>query len=121
MSSRLPIVLMAVAAITTGCAATPDRYSGPAALYVGTSLDTAARAEASAAEYRALETGAPGVPETWRAPNGQAYGEVIAGHPYEARGLLCRDYSYILYVSDRPEVGRGTACRQPDGTWRRTG
>ena len=38
--------------------------------------------------------------------------------PYQRGGTDCRDYTHTIYINGRPETARGTACRQPDGTWR---
>ena len=129
MRARMLIKFGAIAIIATGCASVSEQTAGQASRSIGdsllgvfgVSLDAEARTEASSAELRALELGAPGVPEKWTAPNGSAYGEFVAGYPYEARGLKCCDFTHTVYASGRPEVGRGTACRQPDGVWKRVG
>ncbi len=33
-------------------------------------------------------------------------------------GLYCREFQQTITVSGRTETAYGTACRQPDGTWR---
>jgi hypothetical protein len=33
-------------------------------------------------------------------------------------GQTCREYSTTVYISGRPQPSYGTACLQPDGTWR---
>lgn len=33
-------------------------------------------------------------------------------------GLYCREFQQTVTVSGRTETAYGTACRQPDGTWR---
>lgn len=87
---------------------------------IGNSMDTQARQQAYSAEYRALEYGAPGAPVTWRQE--QYYGTVVAGPATPYAGYSrCREYSHTIYINGRPETARGTACRQPDGTWRPVG
>jgi surface antigen len=85
---------------------------------IGRSLDQRDRQEALAAEYRALEFGRAGRPVAWRNDASGIYGEVVPGQGYEVNSLDCRDYSHTIYIDGRPRIARGTACRQPDGTWR---
>jgi surface antigen len=83
----------------------------------GASLDEQDRQRAYAAEMEALESGAPGAPVGWRSDHTAYYGTIVPGPYYERRGLRCREYSHTIYVRGRPEIARGTACRNPDGTW----
>jgi surface antigen len=86
---------------------------------IGNALDEEDRRRAYAAEMQALEFGGPGAPVSWEGQRG-ARGTIVPG-PYHARGSYqrCRDYSHTIYVQGRPEVARGVACRNPDGTWTR--
>ena len=83
----------------------------------GASLDAANRRPAAEAEYRALEYGRVGAPVEWRGTGGY-HGDVVAGAPYRVNDFNCRDYTHTIYVDGQPKVGRGTACKQGDGTWR---
>jgi surface antigen len=84
---------------------------------IGNALDEEDRRRAYAAEIQALEYGGPGTPVSWQGQRGTR-GTIVPG-PYHARGQYqrCRDYSHTIYVNGRPEVARGVACRNPDGTW----
>jgi len=84
---------------------------------IGASLDEQDRQRAYAAEMQALESGAPGAPVGWRSDHTGYYGTIVPGPYYERSGLRCREYSHTIYVGGRPEIARGTACRNPDGTW----
>ncbi|WP_436640045.1 glycine zipper 2TM domain-containing protein [Microbaculum sp. FT89] len=84
---------------------------------IGASVDEDARRRAMEAEYQALQYGPPNTPVVWREPDQDVYGEVVPGAPYQRGGSDCRDYTHTIYVNGQPEVGRGTACRMPDGTW----
>jgi surface antigen len=84
---------------------------------IGASLDERDRQAAYAAEMEALESGSPGAPVGWRSDHTAYYGTIVPGPYIERRGLRCRDYSHTIYVRGRPEIARGTACRNPDGTW----
>lgn len=85
---------------------------------IGRALDENDRRAASEAEYRALETGRSGTPTRWRNPDSGHYGDVVPGPAYQVNRLDCRDYTHTIYIDGQPETARGTACRQPDGTWR---
>lgn len=86
----------------------------------GASLDAANRRAAAEAEYRALEYGRVGAPVQWKGTGGR-YGDVVAGAPYQVNDFSCRDYTHTIYVDGQPKVGRGTACKQGDGTWKLIG
>jgi surface antigen len=84
---------------------------------IGAELDAADRKVAMEAEYRALEYGRPGAPVQWRGRSGR-HGDVVVGATYRVNDYSCRDYTETIYIDGRPESARGTACRQPDGTWK---
>ncbi len=73
---------------------------------------------AQQAELAALERGRSGERTPWRNPDSGRYGEVIPGSPYRRGAYDCRDYTHTSYIDGRPQTMRGTACRNPDGTWR---
>ena len=84
---------------------------------IGASMDEEDRRLAYEAEMAALEQGQVGAPMGWRNPGSGRYGNIVAGPVYVQRGSRCRAYTHTVYVNGRPEVVRGTACRNPDGTW----
>ena len=84
---------------------------------IGASLDEQDRQRAYAAEMAALETGAPGAPVGWRSEHTAYYGTVVPGPYYYSEGLRCRAYTHTVYIDGRPQAMRGTACRNPDGSW----
>jgi surface antigen len=84
---------------------------------IGASMDEQDRQAAYAAEMQALEGGAPGAPVGWRSDHSDFYGTIVPGPAYQRGGLRCREYSHTIYVRGRPEIARGTACRNPDGSW----
>ena len=88
---------------------------------IGRSLDRQDRLLAQQAEYSALERGRSGERIPWRNPDNGRYGEVIAGAPFERSGENCREYTHRIFIDGRPQVMRGLACRNPDGTWRNVG
>ena len=84
---------------------------------IGSNLDERDRQRAFAAEVQALEYGDPGIPVGWRGEGPKRYGTVVPGAPYQSHGNKCRDYSHSIYIDGRPQIARGTACRNPDGSW----
>ena len=88
---------------------------------IGASLDERDRQRAYAAEMEALESGAPGAPVGWRGERPTYYGTIVPGPYYVSRGMRCRSYTHTVYIDGRPQAMRGTACRNPDGTWTAVG
>ncbi|MFY9696963.1 MAG: RT0821/Lpp0805 family surface protein [Rhodoplanes sp.] len=84
---------------------------------IGAALDDEDRRRAYAAQMAALETGPSGAPVTWRNPDSGRYGTIVPGAAYDRGGAQCRPFTHTIYIDGRPESARGTACRNPDGTW----
>jgi surface antigen len=84
---------------------------------IGRSMDIRDRQLAQEAEFEALERGQSGVARQWRNPDNGRYGEVVPSKPYKRGSNDCRDYTHTVYIDGRPQQMRGTACRNPDGTW----
>jgi surface antigen len=84
---------------------------------IGASLDEQDRQRAYAAQMSALSDGAPGAPVSWRNPDSGRYGTVVPGPYYQESGRNCRSYTHTIYIDGTPQTVRGTACRNPDGTW----
>ena len=88
---------------------------------IGRSMDKQDRLLAQQAEYDAFERGPPGRPVRWQNPDNGRYGDIVVMETYSRGGYNCRDYSHTIYIDGRPQSMRGTACRNPDGTWRNVG
>ena len=88
---------------------------------IGRSMDKQDRMLAAQAERDAFERGRSGAPVVWRNPDNGRYGEVIPDAPYRRGPRDCRDYTHRVFIDGRPQVMRGTACRNPDGTWSSVG
>jgi surface antigen len=84
---------------------------------IGASLDERDRRYAYEANMRALQEGEPGAPVGWRSPQTGHYGTIVPGPAYQTGGLTCREYSHTIYIDGRPQTARGTACKNPDGSW----
>jgi surface antigen len=106
-------------ALTGAFASTPtvpntdSRIAGAA----GASLDEPDRQRAYAAQMQAIQHGEPGAPVSWRSAESGRYGTVVPGPAYQSNGTTCREYSHTIYIDRKPQSARGTACRNPDGTW----
>ena len=88
----------------------PSMLGGVLAGSVGLGLENSDRVAAYRAQVAALESGQR---SSWRGERG-VFGYVEAG----ASQGSCRPFSQTVYVAGRPYTGRGSACRQPDGSWR---
>src|SRR5262249_23183597 len=88
---------------------------------IGKSLDERDRELARQAEFDAWERGTPGRAVRWRNPDNGRYGEVVAQAYYPGGGSRCRDFIHTVWINGRREMMRGTACRNPDGTWTQVG
>lgn len=66
-----------------------------------------------------LSGGAPGKPYAWTNPDSGNSGSVTAQPTYKNEtGTVCRDFSSSVTSAKGEQVqGKGTACKNPDGTW----
>lgn len=86
---------------------------------VGTSLDRADQLEAQQAET--LAHSAPiGDTIRWNNPDSGHYGTVtpVRDGTDTASGQYCREYQTTVTVGGKTEDAFGTACQQPDGSWK---
>jgi surface antigen len=84
---------------------------------IGASLDEEDRRRAYEAQMDALERGPSGAPVSWKNPDSGRYGTIVPGPAYQQRGQDCRSFTHSIYINGQPQTARGTACRNPDGTW----
>ncbi len=85
---------------------------------IGARMDEQDRQYYAVAQYQALDTGRP---SRWSNPETGLYGDAQAGPAYVVNNQQCREYTNTIYVDGKAQVARGTACRNPDGTWRPVG
>ena len=88
---------------------------------VGRQMSDRERGIAANAEYRALEYGRSGAPTAWDYPATSHRGSIVPGRPYQKGSQYCRTYTHTINRSASPETVKGTACREPNGTWRSVG
>lgn len=53
----------------------------------------------------------------WTSNTGANY-TVTPVKQYKRRGRYCREYNTTITIDGRAKRGYGTACRQPDGSWK---
>ena len=81
---------------------------------VGQTMDEVDRTNTA----QSLEAVRTGVPSTWQNPDtGNQYSVTPTRTTITSAGP-CRDYTINAVIEGRQETVHGTACRQPDGTWR---
>ncbi len=92
-----PFVTFAVLVLTAGCA--HAQYLDP----VG---------------QQALESARSGTVVRWDDPDGRSGTFVPQPAFQNAAGEICREFQQSIVIGGRSEQGWGTACRNPDGSWR---
>ncbi len=86
---------------------------------VGNALDQKDKEMASRAAYQAFEHAPSGQPSAWRNPDSGNSGSITPTRTYqEPSGQYCREYQQDIVVGGERQKSYGTACRQPDGTWK---
>lgn len=86
---------------------------------IGKSLDNADRAAMAQTTQTSLETAPSGTTSSWRNPDSGNYGTITPQPAYQSSaGQYCREFQQTVTVGGREESAYGTACRQPDGTWK---
>ena len=85
---------------------------------VGNMLDQRDKQMAAEAQRRALETAPTGKPVAWNNPDSGHSGTVTPTRTYQSGGTYCREYQQTVTVGGNQEKAYGTACREPDGSWK---
>jgi len=56
---------------------------------------------------------------TWRNPDSGNSGTITPVETYQTpQGSYCREYVQTVYIGGQKQQAYGTACRQPDGSWK---
>ncbi|EWY38757.1 membrane protein [Skermanella stibiiresistens SB22] len=77
----------------------------------GNDRDTAVQAEQRAVSQNE--------PIQWSNTNTGNRGTIEPIRTYQNEtGRTCREYQHTVYIGGQPERASGTACQQPDGSWR---
>ncbi len=87
--------------------------------FLGNLLDNRDKRLAAETAQRALETAPTGSAVTWQNPDSGHYGSITPVKTYQtASGAYCREYQQTVTIGGKQENAYGTACRQPDGSWK---
>lgn len=86
---------------------------------VGSTLDAQDRRIAGQNSQHALETAPAGTTTTWHNPDSGNSGTVTPTRTYQnASGQYCREFQQTITIGGQDQQSFGTACRQPDGSWK---
>jgi surface antigen len=86
---------------------------------VGYVLDQRSQQLQAQTVARSLETAPSGRTATWVNPDNGIQGTVTPVRTYQAQtGAYCREFQQTIVIGGQPKQSYGTACRQPDGSWR---
>ncbi len=81
-------------------------------------MDCEDRSYAYRTYYDGFNSGRAGSRYDWRNPDNGHRGELRVDRYYnDPDGFRCADFTQTVYIDGRPRETRGTACRQPDGSW----
>jgi len=86
---------------------------------IGRELDEADRLKAEQATQGALERSRTGDVSEWSNPDSGNSGWVMPTRTWrQETGAYCREFQTGVTIGGQEETAYGTACRQPDGSWR---
>jgi surface antigen len=86
---------------------------------VGKSLDRADQQYMQRTTQRTLESAPSGTASSWQNPDSGHSGTVTPVRTYQTNsGQYCREFQQTVTVGGQTQQAYGTACRQPDGTWK---
>ena len=86
---------------------------------VGQSLDRADQLAMERNAQYALENTRTNTATTWRNPDTGNYGSIVPVETYQmGQGQYCREYVQTVVIGGQKQQAYGTACRQPDGSWK---
>jgi surface antigen len=86
---------------------------------IGKSLDDTDKLMMERTTQASLEHVQSGQTSTWSNPDSGHQGTVTPTKTYqEPSGQYCREYQQTVTVGNEQQEAYGTACRQPDGSWK---
>jgi len=86
---------------------------------IGHHLDNKDKQLAEQTAARAFENNHTGQGSTWKNPDTGNSGTVTPTKTYQsASGQYCREYRQDVMIGNEKHQAYGTACRQPDGSWK---
>ena len=86
---------------------------------IGNLLDQRDKEMQAKAASQAFESAPAGKTVAWQNPDNGHAGTVTPTRTYQtAQGTYCREYTQTVTIDGKKENSYGTACRQPDGSWK---
>ena len=86
---------------------------------LGKALDQVDKQRMQKTAQTSLENNKVGETASWSNPDSGNKGTVTPVKTYQtAEGQYCREYQQTVTIGGKTEEAYGTACRQPDGTWK---
>ena len=86
---------------------------------IGNHLDQKDKELAARNAQLSLESARTGQASSWRNPDNGNSGTLTPTRTYQsAGGQYCREYQQQITVGGEKQQSYGTACRQPDGSWK---
>jgi surface antigen len=86
---------------------------------VGQMLDQRSQQMQAQTVSRSLETTPSGTTTSWVNPDNGNRGTVMPTRTFRGQdGNYCRDFQQSVVIQGQSQQLNGTACRQPDGSWR---
>jgi len=86
---------------------------------IGRSLDRADQIAMQQNAQYALEYTPTNTSTPWRNPDSGNHGQITPVETYQkTSGEYCREYQQTVWIGNEQQQAYGTACRQPDGTWK---
>jgi surface antigen len=86
---------------------------------IGHHLDNKDKEIAALTANRAFEANRTGQASTWQNPDSGNSGSITPTKTFQsAGGQYCREYQQTITVGGEKHQAYGTACRQPDGSWK---
>jgi surface antigen len=88
----------------------------------GSLLDTNSERVRNQTVQRSLESVPAGTASSWTNPDSRTNGSVTPVRTFQnSQGAYCREFQQTVTIGGREERSYGTACRQPDGSWKIVG
>lgn len=86
---------------------------------IGNRLDARDKQMATQNAQQAFNSSQTGQTSVWNNPDTGNSGTITPTRTYQlASGTYCREYHQTITVGGEQQQAYGTACRQPDGTWK---
>jgi hypothetical protein len=73
---------------------------------------------ACASGQAALETTRSGTATQWQNPDSGTVETIVPKPAFNSGGTVCREFTKTVTIGGTQQQAYGTACRQPDGTWK---